>query len=167
MTMWIGSVINLLGKFCFGEKRFRCIVPYISIVRFLVPVNGTLLAVSHLLFTDNTILFCDATANHLLYKVCASYLSKNIYKVSDSLFQSCYRFKSFYGKEWISPSWGSCSCWGVAALLCHKMGSLPITSLGLLLASLKATWVRRTALERMERRLVGWLKSTCIIFIDK
>ena len=105
------------------------------------PEEHTGLAISHLLYVDDTILFCDANREQLLY-----------IQLVLTCFEAITRLKVNLGKsEMVSV--GNVGIVGdLAEILCCKVGSLPMQYLGMPLGtSFKAKSVWNPILEKMDR----------------
>ena len=103
-------------------------------------------SISHLLFADNTILFCDASREQLL---------------STRLVLSC--FQAFTGlkvnvrKSEIVPVGEVNNLDALAYILQRRVGSLPMKYLGMPMGtSFKTTSIWNPVLEKMEKKLSGW-----------
>jgi hypothetical protein len=105
-------------------------------------------SVSHLLFADHTIVFCDADPEQLLHL---------------RMVLSCFEVVTGLGvnmaKSELVPVGQVLNLSLLADILCCRIGSLPMSYLGLPLgASFKASSVWNPILEKVERRLAGWKK---------
>ena len=104
------------------------------------------LAISHLLYVDDTNLFCNADIEQLLY----------IRQVLNC-FEAITGLKVNQGKIEVVPVGYVENVKALAAILCCKVGSLPMNYLGMPLgASFKAKSMWNSILEKMERRLAEW-----------
>nr|XP_033509261.1 DExH-box ATP-dependent RNA helicase DExH10-like [Nicotiana tomentosiformis] len=104
--------------------------------------------VSHLLFADDTLVFCDADMDQLTYL-----------KQVLQWFQLVSGLKINIGKCEIFPVGEVTNIDALSGVLRCKVGSLPTTYLGLPLgASYKDTTVWNPVIERVEKRLAGWQK---------
>ena len=105
-------------------------------------------SISHLLFADDTILFCDAELDQLLY----IRMILSCFEVVTSL---CVNME----KSEMVPVGKVGNIEMLANSLDCQVGSLPLAYLGMPLgASYKAVSVWDPILEKMERRLTGWRK---------
>jgi exonuclease III len=108
----------------------------------------TSVSVSHLLYADDTILFCDAHPEQLLY-----------IRMVLTCFEAVTGLKVNMTKSEMVPI-GEVTDLGVLAdlLYCH-ISSLPLQYLGMPLgASFKALSIWTPIIEKIERRLAGWKK---------
>uniref|UniRef100_A0A2N9I4J4 Reverse transcriptase domain-containing protein n=1 Tax=Fagus sylvatica TaxID=28930 RepID=A0A2N9I4J4_FAGSY len=106
------------------------------------------LSVSHLLFADDTIVFCDADPEQLLHL-----------RMVLSCFEAVTGLGVNMGKSELVPVGKVLNISFLAEILCCRIGSLPMSYLGLPLgASFKASAVWNPILEKVERRLAGWQK---------
>ena len=104
------------------------------------------LKISHLLFADDTILFCDASREQLLCIRMVLIFFKDI---------TGLRFNG--GKSEIVPMGDVGNLNVLARVLCCKVGSLPMTYLGMPLgAHYKDSSIWNPIIKKMERRLSGW-----------
>nr|XP_009622259.1 uncharacterized protein LOC104113707 [Nicotiana tomentosiformis] len=104
--------------------------------------------VSHLLFVDDTLVFCDADMDQLIYL-----------KQVLQWFQIVSGFKINIGKCEIFPVGEVANIDALSYVLRCKVGSFPTTYLGLPLGtSHKDTTVWNPVIERVEKRLAGWQK---------
>nr|XP_009603197.1 uncharacterized protein LOC104098229 [Nicotiana tomentosiformis] len=104
--------------------------------------------VSHLLFADDTLVFCDADMDQL---TCLKQVLQ--------WFQIISGLKINLGKCEIFPVGEVANIDTLSHVLGCKMGSLPTTYLGLPLGALKKdTIVWKPVIERVEKRLAGWQK---------
>ena len=110
------------------------------------PINSTGIHVSHLLFADNTILFCDASREQILsIRLVLTY------------FQAFIGLKVNVEKSEIVPIGEVSNIQTLANILQCKMGSLPMLYLGMLLGtSYKTASIWNPILERMEKKLSSW-----------
>ncbi|XP_075084394.1 chitin elicitor receptor kinase 1 [Nicotiana tabacum] len=116
---------------------------------FAAPI-GVLSArrVSHLLFADDTLVFCDADMDQLTYL-----------KQVLQWFQIVSGLKINLGKCEIFPVGEVANIDALSYVLRCKVGSLPTTCMDLPLGtSHKDTTVWNPVIERVEKRLVGWQK---------
>ena len=108
--------------------------------------NG--LHISHLLYADDTILFCDADMSQLLYVQ----MVLTCFEVATGLRVNMSKSKMVPVGEVQNMS-------ELAESLCCRIGELPLSYLGMPLGAFyKATAVWNPILEKMERRLSGWQK---------
>ena len=102
--------------------------------------------ISHLLFADETILFCDATREQLLY-----------IRMVLIFFEAIAGLKVNVGKSEIVPVGEVRNLNALARVLCCKVGSLQMIYLGMPLgAHYKDSSIWNPIIEKMERRLFGW-----------
>ena len=110
------------------------------------PINSTGIRISHLLFADDTILFCDASREQLLS-----------IRLALSCFQAFTSLKVNVGKSEIVPIGEMTNIHNLAKILQCRVGSLPMIYLGMPLGtSYKTAFVWNSILERMEKKLSGW-----------
>ena len=111
---------------------------------FLVgPVNSTGIRVSHLLFADDTILFCDASREQILS-----------IRLILTCFQAFTGLKVNMGKSEIVPIGKVRNIQSLANILQCKVGSLPMIYLGMPLGSLhKTPSIWNPILKRMDKKL--------------
>ena len=110
------------------------------------PVNSTGIRVSHLLFADDTILFCDTSREQILS-----------IRLVLTCFQAFTGLKVNAGKSEIVPIGEVCNIQHLANILQCKVGSLPMIYLGMPLGtSYKTASIWNPILERMEKKLSGW-----------
>ena len=103
---------------------------------------------SHLLYADDTILFCDACPEQLMY----------IRRVL-TCFEAVTGLRVNMSKSEIIPIREVDNLSSLADILSCRIGALPMTYLGMALgASFKATVVWNPIIEKMKRRLAGWQK---------
>ncbi|XP_075077736.1 uncharacterized protein LOC142164210 [Nicotiana tabacum] len=116
---------------------------------FLAPIGmPSAQRVSHLLFVDDTLAFCDADMDQLTYL-----------KQVQQWFQIVSGLKINLGKCEIFPVGEVANIDVLSYVLRCKVGSLPTTYLGLPLgASHKDTTIWNPVIERVEKRFAGWLK---------
>ena len=110
------------------------------------PNNHTGIHISHLLFVDDTILFCDASREQIF---------------SIRLVLTCFQvftgLKVNVGKSEIVPIGEVSNIQSLANILQCKVGSLIMIYLGMPLGSLyKTTTIWNPILERLEKKLSGW-----------
>ena len=104
------------------------------------------LHISHLLFADNTILFCDASREQLLYT-----------RMVLIFFEAITGLKVYVGKSEILPLGEVSNLDALAHILCCKVGSLPMSYLVMPLgAHYKDSSIWNPIIERMEKKLSGW-----------
>ena len=104
--------------------------------------------VSHLLYADDTILFCDADPEQLLY-----------IRMVLTCFEAVTSLKVNMNKSEMVPIGEVVGLDDLAALLSCHVGSLPLQYLGMPLgASYKALGFWNPIIEKIELRLVGWQK---------
>ena len=105
------------------------------------PEERTGLAISHLLYVDDTILFCDANREQLLY-----------IQLVLTCFEAITRLKVNLGKSEMVPVGNVGIVGDLAEILCCKVGSLPMQYLGMPLGtSFKGKSVWNPILEKMDR----------------
>ena len=108
----------------------------------------TQVSISHLLYADDTILFCDAHLEQLLY----------IHMVL-TCFETVTGLKVNMTKSKMVPIGEVSGLSALADLLYCHIGSLPLQYLGMPLgASYKALAIWTPIVEKIERRLAGWQK---------
>ncbi|KAI8530701.1 hypothetical protein RHMOL_Rhmol11G0080100 [Rhododendron molle] len=109
-------------------------------------VNGMGLLVSHLLFADDTLLFCDADPTQVGYLRCVLLC-----------FEVVSGLKVNLGKSEMIPIGVVEDIGDIAQLLGCKVVALPVSYLGLLLgSSYKAKAVWHSVEERFQKRLASW-----------
>ena len=113
---------------------------------FLVgPVNSTGICVSHLLFVDDTILFCDASREQILS-----------IRLVLTCFQAFTSLKVNVGKSEIVPIGEVRNIQSLANILQYRVESLPMIYLGMPLGTLyKTPSIWNLILERMDKKLSG------------
>jgi hypothetical protein len=105
-------------------------------------------SVSHLLYADDTILFCDAHLEQLLY-----------IRLVLTCFEAVTGLKVNMTKSEMVPIGEVDGLSALADLLYCHIGSLPLQYLGMPLgASYKALAIWNPIIEKIERRLAGWKK---------
>ena len=110
------------------------------------PISSTGILVSHLLFTDDTILFCDASREQLLS-----------IRLVLSCFQAFTGVKVNVGKSEIVPIMEVSNIHNLANIIHCRVGSLPMIYLGMPLGtSYKTASIWNPILERMEKKLTSW-----------
>ena len=108
--------------------------------------TSSLLMVSHLLFADDTLVFCDADSNHIT--ALRGILSR---------FEEVSGLKINLGKSVLVPVGDVPNLHELVEILGCSEFALPLKYLGLPLgASFKDKTVWNPILEKMEQRLVGW-----------
>jgi hypothetical protein len=106
------------------------------------------LGVSHLLYADDTIIFCDANPEQLLY-----------IRMVLTCFEAVTGLRVNMLKREMVPVGEVSDLARLAALLSYKIGSTPMNYLGMPLGALhKALSMWDPILEKIERRLAGWKK---------
>ena len=109
-------------------------------------VNSIGVSISHLLFADDTILFCNASKEQLLS-----------IRLVLSCFQAFMGLKVNIGKSEIVPVGEVNNLDALANILHCRVGSLPMKFLGMSLeSSFKTTSIWNPLLEKMESKLFGW-----------
>uniref|UniRef100_A0A2N9I593 Reverse transcriptase domain-containing protein n=1 Tax=Fagus sylvatica TaxID=28930 RepID=A0A2N9I593_FAGSY len=110
--------------------------------------QGEGISVSHLLFADDTIVFCDADREQLLHL-----------RMVLTCFEAVTGLGVNMGKSELVPVGTVPHLQHLAEILCCRTGTLPLSYLGLPLgASFKASSIWNPILEKIERRLAGWKK---------
>ena len=110
------------------------------------PVNPYWVRISHLLFANDNILFCDASREQLLS-----------IRLDLSCFQAFTRLKVNVGKSEIVPVGDVGSIGALANILHCRVGSLPMKYLGMPLGTpYKIASIWNPILEKMEKKLSGW-----------
>lgn len=108
--------------------------------------GGNEVHISHLLFADDTIIFCDADPDQVLH----------IRKVL-SCFEAATGLRVNLGKSEIVPVGVVDTMPYLASFLCCRTGALPMLYLGMPLgASYKALPIWNSIIEKIERRLASW-----------
>ena len=92
------------------------------------PINSTSIRISHLLFADDTILFCDASRERILS-----------IRLVLTCFQAFTRLKVNVGKSEIVPIGEVSNIQTMANILQCRVGSLPMIYLGMPLGTLYKT----------------------------
>ena len=106
------------------------------------------LSISHLLFANDTIVFCDADPKQLLQL-----------RMVLSCFEAVTGLGINMGKSELVPMGEVNNMPQLADILCCRVGVLPMTYLGMPLgASFKASSVWNPILEKIKRKLAGWKK---------
>jgi hypothetical protein len=109
-------------------------------------LGGSEIRISHLLFADDTIVFCDAVPKQVMH----------IRKVL-SCFEAVTGLKVNLNKSEMVPVGVVDSMSSLANLLCCCIGALPMLYLGIPLgAPYKGLSVWNSVLEKIERRLASW-----------
>ena len=109
-------------------------------------VNSVGVCISHLLFTDDTILFCDASREQLLS-----------IRLVLSFFQAFTSLKVNVRKSEIVPVGEVSNLDALANILQCRVGSLPMKYLGMPLGtSFKTASIWNPILEKIEKKLFGW-----------
>ena len=109
-------------------------------------MNSVGLRISHLLFADDTILFCDASREQLLS-----------IRMVLSCFQAFMGLKVYVGKSEIVHVGEVNNLDALANILQCRVGSLPMKYLGMPLGtSFKIASIWNPILEKMEKKLSGW-----------
>jgi hypothetical protein len=110
--------------------------------------NNEALVVSHLLFADDTLIFCGANSEQIRHLRCIFLC-----------FEAVSGLRINLGKSEIVPIGEVEDVEDLASILGCRVSSLPMKYLGLPLgASYKATSIWNDVIEKMERRLAGWKK---------
>ena len=105
-------------------------------------------SVSHLLFADDTILFCDAEVEQVLHV-----------RLLLLCFQAMTSLKVNVAKSEMVPIGEINNVNALAEILGCRVGALPMTYLGMPLgASHKSPSIWNPILEKIERKLAGWTK---------
>ena len=108
--------------------------------------TSTLLSVSHLLFADDTLIFCDANSNHI--PVLRRILTR---------FEAMSSLKINLGKSELVPIGDVPNMEELVEMLGCRQSSLPLKYLGLPLgATYKEETIWNPILQKMEWRLDGW-----------
>jgi len=106
------------------------------------------LVVNHLLFVDDTLIFCGVQAKHV----------RNL-RCTFLCFEVVSRLRINLGKSELVPIGEVDDVESLTHILGCRIGSLPITFLGLLLgASFKSLPIWNGVIEKVERRLASWEK---------
>ena len=109
------------------------------------PINSTGIRVSHLLFADDIILFCDTSREQILS-----------IRLVLTCFQAFTSLKVNVGKSEIVPIGEVRNIQHLANILQYRVGSLPMIYLGMPLGtSYKTDSIWNPILERMEKKLSG------------
>jgi hypothetical protein len=106
------------------------------------------LCISHLLYADDTILFCDADLEQLT----------NV-RMALTCFEAATGLRVNMAKSEMVPVGEVPNIGDLAEVLCCQIGTLPISYLGMPLgATYRAVSIWNPILEKMERKLAGWKK---------
>ena len=109
---------------------------------------NSIICVSHLLYADDTILFCDAHPEQLLY-----------IRMILTCFEAVTSLKVNMTKSEMVPIEEVNGLSALVDLLYYHIGSLPLQYLGMPLgASYKVLAIWNLIIEKIERRLAGWQK---------
>ena len=109
---------------------------------------GVSVSISHLLYADDTILFCDADLHQLLH-----------IRLVLSCFEVVTKLGVNTGKSEMVPVGEVGNLAQLADIMCCRVGGLPMSYLGMPLeTSFKAQSVWNPILEKIERHLTGWKK---------
>ena len=101
--------------------------------------------ISHLLFADDTILFCDASRDQLLY-----------IRMVLIFFEAITGLKVNVGKSEIVPVGDVGNLIALACILCCKVGTLPMRYLGMPVgAHYKDVLIWNPIIKKIEKRLSG------------
>ena len=104
------------------------------------------LCISHLLFADDTMVMCDADPEQLMYL-----------KLVMTCFKATTGLRVNMAKSEIVPVGEVVNIWVLVDILCCRIGSLPMSYLGMPLGSaFKSTSIWNPIIEKMECRLAGW-----------
>ena len=110
------------------------------------PMNSVGVRISHSLFVDDTILFCDASRDQLLS-----------IRLALSFFQAFTDLKVNTGKSEIVPLGKVNNLDALANILSCRVGSLSMKYLGMPLGtSFKTASIWNLILEKIEKKLLGW-----------
>ena len=110
------------------------------------PVNSIVVHISHLLFANDTISFCDASREQLLS-----------IRLALSCFQAFTGLKVNVEKSEIVPVGKVGNIGALANILCCRVGGLPMKYLGMPLGTLyKKASIWNLILEKMEKKLSSW-----------
>jgi hypothetical protein len=108
--------------------------------------DSNALVLNHLLFVDDTLIFCGVQAEQIRHLRCIF-----------SCFETTSGLRINLRKSEIVPIGDVEDVEGLAQLLGCRVASLPMTYMGLpLTASYKATSIWNGVIEKMERQLAGW-----------
>jgi hypothetical protein len=109
-------------------------------------LGGSEVRISHLLFADDSVVFCDAVPEQVMH----------IRKVL-SYFEVVTGLRVNLSKSEMVPVGTVAGMQSLADILCCRIGGLPMTYLGMPLgAPYKSLSVWNTILEKIERRLASW-----------
>ena len=115
------------------------------------PINSTGIHISHLLFADDTILFCDASREKLLS-----------IRLALTCFQAFTGLKVNVGKSEIVPIGEVSNIQTLTNILQCRVGNLPMIYLGMPLGTLyKIASIWNLILERMEKKFSSWKQFIC------
>uniref|UniRef100_A0A2N9FWA0 Reverse transcriptase domain-containing protein n=1 Tax=Fagus sylvatica TaxID=28930 RepID=A0A2N9FWA0_FAGSY len=107
---------------------------------------GRDVSISHLLFADDSILFCDATLQHLMY-----------IQLVLTFFEAVTGLRVNLSKSEMVPVGDVPNLWVLADIMGCRIGSLSMCYLGMPLgANFKSKIVWNSILEKMEGKLAGW-----------
>jgi hypothetical protein len=107
---------------------------------------GRDVSISHLLFADDSILFCDANPQHLMY-----------IRLVLTFFEAVTGLRVNLSKSEMVPVGDVPNLRGLADIMGCHIGSLPMSYLGMPLgANFKSKTVWNSILEKMECKLAGW-----------